>query len=139
MLTYEITTPEMQLETGEADSISLPTPDGQITVLAHHIPLISALGAGEIIIRKGKEESYFASEGGFVEVRDDNHIAILADFTVRAEELDVEAIEKAHARAKEQLKSQHFEDDEQFAMAAAQLERELAKMRVARRRGRVRR
>lgn len=134
MLTYEITTPEKQLEIGKAESISLPTPDGQITILSHHVPLVSVLGAGEIVIRTKDGESYFASEGGFVEVRPNNHVAILADFTVRAEDLDMDAIEKAHDRAKEQLRTQHFDDDEQFVLAAAQLERELAKMRVARKR-----
>ncbi len=63
MLTYEITTPESKLEEGEAESISLPTSEGEITILSHHIPVISTLGAGEIVIRKGNEESFFATEG----------------------------------------------------------------------------
>lgn len=134
MLTYEITTPERQLESGEADSVSVPTPDGQITILSHHVPLVSVLGAGEIVIRSGGEESYYASEGGFIEITDENHVAILADFTVRAEEIDIDVVEQAHARAKEQLRTQKFESDEQFAAAAAAIERELAQVRVARRR-----
>ncbi|MAG11886.1 MAG: ATP synthase F1 subunit epsilon [Parcubacteria group bacterium] len=136
MLTYEITTPEEKLEEGEATSISLPTSDGEITILPHHIPLISTLGAGEIIIRKDKEEFYYATEGGFLEVRQGGYVAIMADFTARAESLDEEIIEKAKAQAEEYIKTQKFEDDEQFAAAAAAIERELAKLKVVRKRRR---
>jgi len=136
MLMYEITTPEAKLEDGEASSISLPTSDGEITILPHHIPLISTLGAGEIIIRKGKEEFYYATEGGFLEVRADNRVSIMADFTARADELDEKKIEEAKAQAEEYIRTQKFEDNEQFAMAAAALEREMAKLRVVRRRKR---
>ena len=60
----------------------------------------------------------------------------MADFTARAAELDEEVIEKAKAKAEEYIKTQKFEDDEQFAAAAAAIERELAKLKVVRKRRR---
>lgn len=135
-LTYDITTPERKVEEGSASYITLPTTQGYITILPNHVPLISTLGAGEIVIRKDNEEAFFATEGGFLEIRDTNHVSILADFTAPAFELDIDVIEKARKKAEENLKQKKFTDDEHFAAAAAMLERELAKLKVARKRRR---
>ncbi len=132
-LHYDIITPQGAVASGDAVSISLPTGEGEITILPNHIPLISTLGAGELTIRSEKETTYFATEGGFVEVSN-NHISMMADFTARAEALDEDVIEKAKLQAEQNLKTQKFANDEQFAAAAAALERELAKLKVVRRR-----
>lgn len=133
-LKYQITTPERIVEEGTADAVMLPTTEGYITILPNHIPLVSTLGAGEIMIRKNGEEFYFATEGGFIEMRPDNQLSILADFAAKADELDVDVIEKAKARAEEMLREKKFENDEQFATIAAELQRELTKLGVARKR-----
>ena len=68
MIHLEIITPERVVFQGEADSVSLPTPDGEITILPHHIPLISIVVAGSVLVRKGKEEQLFAVSRGVIEV-----------------------------------------------------------------------
>ena len=55
MLHLDISTPDGPIFTGDIDSVSLPTPDGEITVLPRHIPLISIVVPGSILIQQGKE------------------------------------------------------------------------------------
>jgi len=74
--------------------------------------------------------------GGFIEVTGDR-VLILADTAEKAEELVEEEIEKARERAQKVLEEKHV-DAEKYADAAAGLERELARLKVARKRGRVR-
>ena len=132
MLHIELITPDGPVYEGEADSISLPTPDGEITVLLHHIPLISLVAPGTIIVRKAGEEQVFAVSRGVIEV-DGTHLRLLVDTADRAEELEEEAVEKAKVAA-EKLMSEKRHDAEGFAEATAVLEKELARLQVVRRR-----
>lgn len=131
MLHFALITPDRTVFEGEVDSVSIPTPDGEITVLPHHIPLISIVRPGSILVRKGKEEQLFAVSRGVVEI-DGTSLRILADTADRAEELEEEAIEKAKAEA-EKLMAEKRHDSEGFAEATALLERELARLQVKRR------
>ena len=67
-----IYSPQDTLYEGDAEVISLPTEEGEISVLENHIPLISTLGAGNIKIRKGsdfdEEKHSFSITGGFVQI-----------------------------------------------------------------------
>lgn len=131
MLRIELITPDRTVFEGEADAVSLPTPDGEITILPHHIPLISLISAGSILVRKGNEEQLFAVSRGVVEV-DGTSLRVLVDTADRAEELEEEAITKAKEAA-EKLMAEKRHDTEGFAEATAMLERELARLRVTRR------
>ncbi|MCG3772886.1 MAG: ATP synthase epsilon chain [Nitrosomonadaceae bacterium] len=131
-LTYKIITPERVVLEGEATSLSVMTEDGEITVLPGHIPLASLLKAGEMRVRtlEGKEE-LLAVSTGLLEVKKNNQIVILANTAERSEELELEKIETAKRLAEEALKNIRNREDVSFASAAAHLERELARYRVA--------
>jgi F-type H+-transporting ATPase subunit epsilon len=132
MLHFSLITPDRALYDGDADSVSLPTPQGEITVLPHHIPLISIVSPGSLLIRKGKEELVFAVTRGVVEI-DGTSLRVLADTADRAEELEEAAIEKAKKEA-EKLVHERRSDAEGFAEATAILDRELARLTAVRRR-----
>jgi F-type H+-transporting ATPase subunit epsilon len=128
---FKIVTPEKTVYEDEIDQITLPTQEGEITVLPNHIPLISVLTPGELIIKKDSEEIAMAVSGGIVEVRK-NELVILADTAERAEEIDVKRAEEARQRA-EKLKTERIQTDEaQYATAAAMLEKNMARIKVAR-------
>lgn len=131
-LHFKIVTPERVVYEDEVDAVSMPTPDGEITVLPHHIPLVTLLIAGELRIKKGGEEVLLAVSSGVVEVSG-SRIVVLADTAERADELEEEKIEKARAAA-EKLMNEKRSDSEGFAEATALLERELARLKVARKR-----
>jgi len=128
-ITLEIVTPERVVYSDEIDQVSLPTPQGEITILPHHIPLISALSAGELIVRKGDIDVPMAISSGFVEVRPDK-VVVLADTAERAEEIDVTRAEEARKKA-ERLLTTKRADQKEFAAVMVNIEKELARMRVA--------
>ena len=128
---FKIVTPEKTVYESEIDQLTLPTQEGEITVMANHIPLIAVLQAGELVAKKGGEEIAMAVSGGMVEVRR-NEITILADTAERAEEIDIARAEEAKQKA-EKLKDEKIRMDEtEFATAAAIFEKNLARIRVAR-------
>ncbi len=127
---FKIVTPEKTVYEDSIDQVTLPTQEGEITVLSGHIPLISVLQAGELVAKKDGEEIAMAVSGGMVEVRK-NELTILADTAERAEEIDLKRAEEARERA-EKLKEERIQTDEaQYATAAAVLEKNLARIRLA--------
>jgi len=128
---FKIVTPEKTVFEDEIDQLTLPTQEGEITVLPNHIPLIAVLQAGELVVKYGGEEIAMAVSGGMVEVRR-NEITILADTAERAEEIDISRAEEAKQKA-EKLKDEKIRMDEtEFATAAAIFEKNLARIKVAR-------
>lgn len=133
ILTFEITTPERIVLRREADSVTVPTMAGEITVLPGHIPLVGVLKSGMITLRQGASEEYLAVSGGFLEVQSGNKVIALADTAERAEELDLEKVEEARRRAEAELDDTRRRSDVSSAAAMAALEREMARAKVARR------
>ena len=113
---------------GPARSISLPAVAGQITVLAHHAPLLAMLDPGEVIIRADQGEEILAIGGGFVEVRDDE-VIVLADTAERAEEIDIARAEAARRRA--QMLMRMYRGSPEYAAAYQALRRSRARLKVA--------
>ena len=127
-----VITPERTVFDGVVDQVTLPTTEGEITVLPNHLPLVSVLAPGELRLRVSGQDTPLAVAGGFIEVLPGNRIAVLADDALRVEELDVAAIEAARERARNVLEEKRHTDDASFADAAAALQRELARLKVAR-------
>lgn len=131
MMKFKIVTPEKTIYENEIFQVSIPTTSGEITVLPHHIPLVSVLAAGELKIKDKQGENHIAVSGGFLEVKGNNEIIILADHAERAEEIDLQKAEEARMRAEEQMKNIKNVQDVDFAKLQAVIDREVNKMRVA--------
>ncbi len=96
---FQIITPERVVFSDEIDQISLLTEDGEITVMQHHIPLVTNLMPGELRYKKNNEEVTLAVSGGFGVVRDDGSVVVLADTAEHAHEIDLSRAEEARARS----------------------------------------
>ena len=129
-INLKITTPEKVVFKDYVDQITLPTTTGEITVLPNHIPLISVLEPGEIKILKDNEETSLAVSGGFIEVQAEK-VVILADTAEKAYEIDVERAEAAKERAKLAMEQKQL-DTKEYALFAARIQKELARLKVAR-------
>lgn len=125
-----IATPERQVFSATVESVSLPTVDGQITVLPHHLPLSTILKAGELIIRQDGKEEPFAVGGGFIEVQP-HQLVVLADTAEHVAEIDAQRVDEAITRAK-QLQEEMREDHVEYAAMSAKLERDVARLHVIR-------
>ncbi len=118
------------LET-EVESLTLPTTMGEITILPHHIPLVANLAAGEIRYRSGGKENFFVVSGGVIEVKNGNEVVVLADTAEFGPEIDIQRAEQAREAAKK-LMQKTVRDETAFAGAAAELSKNSARLRVAR-------
>lgn len=130
---FEIASPERVVLKALVKQVSIPTMDGEITILPLHVPLVSLLKPGviEVILENGEVEIMSVSSG-LVEVLA-NKVVILADSAERAEELNEAVIEQARQRA-EGLKEQvRHQDDVEFARLSAVIEQELARTHAVKR------
>lgn len=136
-INLEIVSVEKSVFQDTVDLILAQTPQGQITILPNHVPIISLLEAGEIELEKDNTRFFFALSGGFIEVRP-NKVTILAETAERAEEIDEKRAEQARKEAENLLKEKDL-DEIKFADAKAALQRSLLRLKVAKRRTRKRR
>ena len=130
-MNFKIVTPEKIVYQNEILQVSIPTMSGEITVLPNHIPLVSVLKAGELKIKDKDGEHNMAVSGGFLEVRGNNEIIILADHAERVADIDIAKAEEAKQRAEEQMKNIKNVQDVDYAKLQAVIDREVNKMRVA--------
>lgn len=131
-LTLKIVTPEKVVFEEEVSQATLPIADGEVTVLPEHIPYIGSVKPGEIFLRSADgRETALAISGGFVEFHDDV-LTVLADTAERADDIDTERAEAGRKRAEEIMAERVRLNDEEYARTAALLEKELARLRVAR-------
>jgi F-type H+-transporting ATPase subunit epsilon len=100
--TLEIVTPDKLVYSQEIEQVTVPSSDGQLTILPHHVPLFATLTDGEVVIRKNKEDIYLALGGGFIEVAPKKTI-ILVTRAANADELNEASILLAKKQAEEAI------------------------------------
>ena len=128
----EIITPEKIAYSEDADQVSLPTAEGEITVLPGHIPLVTQLLPGELTLKKGNQYIVMAAGGGFAEITG-KKVSIATDLAQRPEEIDERFAEEARKRAEQVLKERERLSEEEFAVTAANLQKALAQLKIKRR------
>jgi len=136
MFHLQIITPEKTVFDDEVDQVSLPTSQGQITILPNHTGLITNIEPGELIYKKHNKETLLASGFGFAQVAKDN-VKVLVDLAAPEEEIEEKAIEMAKKQAEEALAQKHLLSEEEYATAAANLQKALTQLRIKRRHRRV--
>ena len=127
-MTLEIITPEKIVFKEEVDEIIVPTITGVIGILPNHVPLVTQVAEGEIIVKKDAKLYSLAVTGGFLEVSK-NHVSILTNFAIRAEDIEVAKVEEAKKRA-EQI-SKEKATDKDFRIAQSELLKSIVQLRVA--------
>ena len=127
---FEIVTPEKVVLRKDILQVSVPTENGEITVLPDHIPLISVLSPGVIEAKlEGGLTEIMSVSGGFIEVMK-NKVVILADTAERAEEIDEKRVGEAYLRAEELKKKMEIRDEAKFSELTVKIEKELARNRA---------
>jgi F-type H+-transporting ATPase subunit epsilon len=136
-LSIEIITAEQIVQTEDnLDVLVVPGSDGQLAILPRHAPLMTTLDYGELIFKKGSEETSFAISGGFLEVHSDK-VTILADVAENADQIDIERAKEARKRAQDRIndaKNEQLIVD--LARAQASLQRALLRLNIAEKRRR---
>lgn len=99
MLNLKVITPRKVVVDEPIDSISLPSYEGEITILKNHQNLFSLLIEGIIRIKKGKDEDYLSIGGGYVET-DGKNVTVLVSKAYGQDQIDKDLTEKAIEDAK---------------------------------------
>lgn len=128
----QIITPEKVAYQGEADAVSVPTQQGEITILPKHMSLVSTMKHGALVIKNEGKETVLAVYKGFVEIRK-NQVLIMTDIAERVDEIDAEKAEQARQEAQRRLLEKDKMDDIAFADTVAALEKSLARLKATRR------
>ena len=128
----EVVTPEGVIYSADAEMVTMPAVDGQIGVLAHHMPLLTRISPGEVVVRKNAGvEDVLAVGEGLVSVSGD-HVGIVTDMAIESKNIDEAKVEEARQRALARLRDKI--SDEEVATVNASLARSLAQLKVKRRR-----
>jgi F-type H+-transporting ATPase subunit epsilon len=130
-LQLQIVTPEAQTFSDQVEMVTLPGSEGEMGVYPNHVPLMTQLVPGEIIVRKDGQDFFLAVGEGFVEITG-QHVAVLTDMALRVEQIDEAKAEEARRRAEARL-AEHLDDAETAAVQAA-LANSLTQIAVKRRR-----
>lgn len=131
MLNFKIVTPAGVIYHDQVEQVTVPTTSGEITILPKHIPIVSVLKAGELIVQKDGHKMGLSVSGGIIEMQPDDKLFIMADTAERAEHIDIARAEEGRKRAEELLKQKENVADVDFARIQASLERELIRIKVA--------
>ena len=131
LLTLDIVTQEKRLLTAQATQITIDTTEGEITILPHHVPLLTRLKEGLLryVDDKGVEDVVVIF-GGFLEVDQTGLVSVLADSAVRAADIDLARVEQAKAQAEATLRDKTKEQE--FALAEAALKKTWLELKAAR-------
>ena len=129
-LRLEIVTPGAVVYSEDVEMVTLPGGEGQLGILPRHVPLMTQMLPGEMIVRKGGQDRFLAVGEGFVEITGDR-VAILTDMAVAAESIDEAKAEEARQRAQARLRERM--SAEEVASVNAALARSLAQLSVKRR------
>ena len=120
-MNLEIVTPEARVYEDTVDSVVLPTTSGEINLLPGHIPLVTEIQAGEIIVSKsGESGQSLAISKGFAQCVGDK-ISVLAENAIHIDEINESAVEEAQKRAEEALATMEKMSDEEIAMLETQV------------------
>ena len=133
-LKLKIVTPEKLILEEQVDQVTIPTTEGELTILPDHISMIASLASGDIVAKTSGEDIPMAVSGGFVEVKQVNgktEVAILADYAEHVVDITEEAIAKAIARAEELKKQSENKEIVDFEHFESELERSLNRVKIA--------
>lgn len=134
-LILEIITPIKILLKEEVDEITLTTVNGEISILPNHIDLVTKITPGEMIIKKNNKTDLFAITGGFLEVAK-NHVSILADYAIHAQDIEISKVEEAKQRAEKAMKDKTSEKE--YQEIQTEIRRTALELKVARKHKAVR-
>ncbi len=123
-----VVTPDGVVVDEQYQMVIAHTKDGEIGVLAGHIPLVAPLVIGEVRLKKESGMEWLSVSGGFLEVRPDK-VTVLAQTAEKAETIDLARAQEAKRRAEAMLAAQEAKMDDHRAQTA--LHRAMNRIKVA--------
>ena len=129
-LKLEIVTPDAKTYSEDVEMVTLPGAEGEMGIYPMHVPMMTQIVSGEVSVRKDGRDYFLAVGDGFVKITGD-HVAVMTDMAIRAENIDEAKAEEARKRAEARLAETLNEAD--TALFTAALAHSLAQLKVKRR------
>ena len=112
----EIISPNQSILKSEAAEVTIPSYEGQLGILKDHIPLITFLRPGLIIIKTENDEKKFFIEEGIVEFKN-NNLLILTSTSKSLESLDKSLIDAILKDSEEKISKEEISDKEKYLLS----------------------
>jgi F-type H+-transporting ATPase subunit epsilon len=100
-IAFDLVSPERLLLSTEAEMVTIPGSEGDMGVMAGHMPLISTLRPGVVALSGASAQRFYVS-GGFAEVNP-KKLTVLAEEAMPLAELDAQALDQRIKDAEEAL------------------------------------
>jgi F-type H+-transporting ATPase subunit epsilon len=115
------------------DGVVIPGVEGEMGIYPMHIPLMTILLPGELVVTIGSKKLFLAIGEGFVTI-DQTSVKVITDMAIESNEIDEAAVEAAVKRAEETMARKEDVSAEESATMQAILAKSLAQLKVKRRR-----
>ena len=124
----EAITPSGTAFSTTAEFLKLRTVNGDIGIMADHMPLVTELSYGEMIVKqeKGSEMRYYI-DGGFMEVNKEM-VLILGDEIIESSQIDIERAQRE--KEIEESKLSKLKEEEDIAKANKKIQENLMKIKI---------
>jgi ATP synthase F1 epsilon subunit len=111
----EIISPEKTILKLETSEVTIPSFEGQMGILKDHIPLITFLRPGIILIKDQEEKKYYVEEG-IVEFSN-NNLLILTSTAKDLKNFEMKIIDRLINDAEKKLKDNNTTDKEKYIVS----------------------
>ena len=114
--TVEIISPDKSILKSEVTEVTIPSYEGQMGILKDHIPLITFLRPGLIIIKENSGEKIFFIEDGTVEFSN-NSLLILTSTAKSLDSLEKNSIDTIIKNSQEKISKGEISDKERYLLS----------------------
>lgn len=128
-LSLTVVSQERQLIATTTSSLTVPTTEGEVTILPGHVPLFASLETGELRFKDQEKERVIVISAGFLNVAPNNEVTIMTDSAVHEREISLEKAQAAVEQAKHSIAT--AADRRELILAEASLKRALLEIQVA--------
>ena len=112
----EIISPDKSILKSEASEVTIPSYEGQMGILKDHIPLITFLRPGLIVIKENSVEKRFFLEDGTVEFSN-NNLLILTSTAKNLDNLDKNSLDVIIKNSEEKISKDGLSDKERYLLS----------------------
>ena len=110
-----------------AEFLMLRTTSGDLGIMADHMPLVTELTYGEMVVKTGQGEIRYYVQGGFLEINKEK-VLILGDEIIESSQIDVERARKD--KEIEESRLSKLKEEEDISKANKRIQENLMKIKI---------
>lgn len=126
---FEVVTPSRTFYSDDVELVVVETLNGQMGVMANHLPMLVANKACTLKIQKEKKTKYAYISEGFIEIND-NKVTAIVDAAEWCDEIDLDKAISLKKSAEEELTNKKHDKEINLELKAS-IERSNARIKTA--------